>query len=102
MVLVSRRIRALLVNENIGGHATVHHPLRANKNTGGPPTVPHPLGATPAARDDMDVRIVDVPPPGFWRKAVAVALPGLGRLDADLGPGRVQLGRAPGGGRGVA
>jgi starch synthase len=67
--------RALLVNENIGGHATVHHHLRA----------------VAAERDDLDIRIVDVPPPGFWRKAVGVAVPGLGRLDADVRAARYQL-----------
>jgi alpha-maltose-1-phosphate synthase len=70
-----RPVRALLVNENIGGHATVHHHLRA----------------VAASRSDVEVRIVDVPPPGFWRKAVGVALPGLGRVDADLRAARYQL-----------
>ena len=68
-------MRALLVNENIGGHATVHHHLRR----------------VAAQRDDLTVRVVDVPPPGFWRKAAGVAVPGLGRLDADLRSARYQL-----------
>ena len=70
-----RPVRALLVNENIGGHATVHHHLRT----------------IAAARTDIDVRIVDVPPPAFWRKVAGVAVPGLGRLDADLRAARYQL-----------
>jgi glycosyltransferase involved in cell wall biosynthesis len=68
-------VRALFVNEDIGGHATVHHHLRA----------------IAAQRDDLDVRVVDVPPPGFWRKVAGVALPGLGRIDADLRAARYQL-----------
>jgi len=68
-------VRALLINENIGGHATVHHHL----------------AKVAARRDDVRIRIVDVPPPGFWRKAAGVAVPGLARLDADLRPVRYQL-----------
>jgi starch synthase len=75
MVAPGRPVRALLVNENIGGHATVHHHLRTVAD----------------GRDDIDVRIVDVPPPGFWRKAAGVAVPGLARWDADLRPARYQL-----------
>jgi glycosyltransferase involved in cell wall biosynthesis len=68
-------VRALLVNENIGGHATVHHHLRT----------------IAAGRSDLDVRIVDVPPPSFWRKVAGVALPGLAGQDADLRAARYQL-----------
>jgi glycosyltransferase involved in cell wall biosynthesis len=68
-------VRALLVNENIGGHATVHHHLRT----------------IAAERDDIDVRVVDVPPPSFWRKVAGVAVPGVSRLDADLRAARYQL-----------
>jgi starch synthase len=70
-----RPVRALFVNENIGGHATVHHHLRA----------------VAATRTDVDVRVVDVPPPGFWRKVAAVAVPGLAQQDADLMAARYQL-----------
>ncbi|MBN1095199.1 glycosyltransferase [Blastococcus sp. TML/C7B] len=63
------------MNENIGGHATVHHHLRT----------------VAAERDDLDVRIIDVPPPTFLRKVAAVAVPGLARLDADLRSVRYQL-----------
>ena len=68
-------VRALLVNENIGGHATVHHHLRT----------------IAAGRSDIDVRIVDVPPPSFWRKVAGVAVPGLAGRDADLRAARYQL-----------
>ena len=70
-----RPVRALLVNENIGGHATVHHHLRT----------------VAASRDDLQVRIVDVPPPSFWRKVAGVAVPGLAARDADLRAARYQL-----------
>ena len=73
--MTDRPVRALLINENIGGHATVHHHLRA----------------VAAAREDVLIRIVDVPPPGFWRKVAGVAVPGLARIDADLRPVRYQL-----------
>lgn len=72
---VTRPVRALLVNENIGGHATVHHHLRE----------------VAAQRSDIAVRVVDVPPPGFWRRVAAVPVPGLGRLDADVRAPRYQL-----------
>ena len=68
-------VRALLVNENIGGHATVHHHLRR----------------VAAGRTDIAATVVDVPPPGFWRKVAAVAVPGLSAHDADLRPVRYQL-----------
>ena len=68
-------VRALFVNEDIGGHATVHHHLKV----------------VAAVRTDLDVRVVDVPPPGFWRKTAGVAVPGLGRADADLRAARYQL-----------
>jgi len=70
-----RPVRALLVNENIGGHVTVHHHLRR----------------IAAERDDLVVRIVDVPPPGFWRRVAAAPVPVLARVDADLRPVRYQL-----------
>ena len=70
-----RPVRALFVNENIGGHATVHHHLRA-------------IAAT---RTDVDVRVVDVPPPGFWRKIAGIGIPGLAQRDADLMAARYQL-----------
>lgn len=68
-------IRALFVNENIGGHATVHHHLRA----------------VAATRSDLTIHVEDVPPPGFWRKAVGVEVLGLAAVDADLRQVRYQL-----------
>lgn len=73
--MTDRPVRALFINENIGGHATVHHHLRVVSER----------------RDDVRIRIVDVPPPGFWRKVAGVAVPGLARIDADLRPVRYQL-----------
>ena len=70
-----RPVRALLVNENIGGHETVHHHLRR----------------VAEGRCDITATIVNVPPPGFWRKVAGVAVPGLTRRDADLRPVRYQL-----------
>lgn len=51
----------------------------------------HHLRTIAADRDDIDVRIVDVPPPSFWRKVAGVAVPGLSTLDADLRAARYQL-----------
>lgn len=68
-------VRALLVNENIGGHATVHHHLRAVAGT----------------RDDISIRIVEVPPPNLLRKLAAAPVPLLSRWDADIRPVRYQL-----------
>jgi glycosyltransferase involved in cell wall biosynthesis len=54
----------LFVNENIGGHATVHRHL----------------AATLTAHDHVEAEFVTVPPPGWLR-----------RLDLDLQPLRAQL-----------
>lgn len=69
-------IRPLFVNENMGGHATLHLAIRA------------------AIRDDPQVRaqFLDVPPAGTLRRVAAASVPGLGRADADLQGLRVQLG----------
>lgn len=75
MGVTERPVRALFVNENIGGHATVHRHLRA----------------VAATRSDIAVSVEDVPPPAFWRKAFGAALPGLATVDADLQPVRYQL-----------
>ncbi len=69
------RVRVLFLNENIGGHATVHHHLRIAL----------------AERDDIEPVFFDVPKAGFVRRALGVASPGLGRLDIDLQPLRAQL-----------
>ncbi len=68
-------MKVLFVNENIGGHATVHHHLRLA------------LQAVP----DVDARFLDVPAPGFLRRVLGASVPGLGRLDLDLQPIRAQL-----------
>ncbi len=70
-----RPLRVLFVNENIGGHATVHHHLRAALRD----------------HDDVDATFYDVPPPSLGRRLVGAAVPGLARLDADLQPLRAQL-----------
>ena len=69
-------MRALFVNENIGGHATVHATLRA---------------VLAAQHPEVDARFVDVPPPTGLRRIVGAGIPGLGRLDLDLQPLRAQL-----------
>ena len=63
--------RILFVNENLGGHETMHAHLRRC-----------------LASDHPDVRstFIDVPRPGLARRVAAVRLPGLVRLDADLQP----------------
>ncbi|WP_284250590.1 glycosyltransferase family 4 protein [Litorihabitans aurantiacus] len=72
---MTRPVRALLVNENIGGHATVHHHLRA----------------VAAERTDVAVDVRDVPPPDLLRRIAGLPLPGLAALDADLRAARYQL-----------
>ena len=68
-------MKVLFVNENIGGHATVHHHLRLA------------LDAVP----DVDARFLDVPTAGPVRRVIGASVPGLGRLDLDLQPIRAQL-----------
>ncbi len=69
------RIRVLFVNENIGGHATVHNHLRAGLRD-------HPR---------IDATFLDVPEPGLLRRLIGARIPGLARLDLDLQPLRAQL-----------
>jgi glycosyltransferase involved in cell wall biosynthesis len=67
--------RLILLNENLGGHATMHLNIyRA--------LAEHP---------EVDVVALDVPPRSFLRRVVGVQIPGLARLDADLSPVRAQL-----------
>lgn len=71
----SEPLRALFVNENLGGHATAHlHLARALRE--------HP---------EVAATFVDVPLPRLARRLAAVPVPGLGRLDLDLQPTRYQL-----------
>lgn len=70
-----RPLRALFVNENLGGHRTLHlHLERAL-----------------AERDDVDATFVHVAPPRLLRRVAAAPVPGLGRLDLDLQPLRYQV-----------
>ena len=68
-------LRALFVNENIGGHATVHHSLRRAF----------------AERDDLVVEFLDADGPGLGGKILRAPVPVLGRLDLDLQALRGQL-----------
>lgn len=70
-----RALRALFVNENIGGHATMHHHLSRHLSR-------HP---------DVTPSFYDVEPRRRVRRAVGVRLPGLARYDLDLQPLRSQL-----------
>ncbi len=74
----SAPLRALLINENIGGHATMHHHL----------------GRALAERDDVEAEIFSVPAPGIGRRLARAPIPGLVRLDADLQPLRANLAAA--------
>ena len=68
-------MRVLFVNENIGGHRSVHNNLRA--------TLP--------AHPDVEAEFLDVPKAQGLRRAVGTSIPGLGRLDLDLQALRAQL-----------
>jgi alpha-maltose-1-phosphate synthase len=67
-------MRTLFVNENIGGHATLHRALRTS------------LSPELAAQ----ARFVDVPRPGLVRRAGSVSIPGLSSLDGDFQAPRAQ------------
>jgi glycosyltransferase involved in cell wall biosynthesis len=68
-------MRALLVNENLGGHASMHLYIR------------DALREVPMLAAD----VVDVPHARLGRKLLSAPVPGLARLDLDLGPLRAQL-----------
>jgi len=68
-------MKILFVNENIGGHATVHHYL----------------AKALAQRPEIDTEFFDAPPAGLIRKLLRAPVPGLAGLDADLQPLRAQL-----------
>jgi alpha-maltose-1-phosphate synthase len=68
-------LRVLFVNENLGGHATMHQALRGVLNG-------HP---------EVSAEFLDVPAPGLARRLAAAPVPGLIRLDADLQSLRYQL-----------
>lgn len=71
-----RSMRVLFLNENLGGHATLHFHLRR---------------CLAADHPEIEATFIDVPPPGLIRRLAAVPVPGLDRLDADLQPLRYQL-----------
>ena len=68
-------MRVLFVNENIGGHRSVHNNLRTSLEA-------HP---------DVEAEFLDVPKAHGWRRAAGTSMPGLGRLDLDLQALRAQL-----------
>ena len=69
-------MRVLFVNENLGGHATMHLHLRKVLRE------EHP---------EIEAHFLDVPPPSVLRLVVGSQLPFLGRHDLDLQPLRLQL-----------
>lgn len=71
-------MRALFINENIGGHATVHHHLRVAL----------------AERSDIDASFIDLPPVAGLARFAGARIPGLARLDLDFQPLRAQLARS--------
>ena len=67
--------RLILLNENLGGHATMHlHIYRAL-----------------AEHTEVDLVALDVPPRTLSRLIAGLHIPGLAYLDADLAPIRAQL-----------
>ncbi len=67
--------RLILVNENLGGHATMHLNIyRA--------LAEHP---------ELDVVAIDVPPRTLARRIVGIKIPGLAQIDGDLASVRAQL-----------
>lgn len=70
-------MRAHFVNENIGGHVTMHLSIRRALE-----------------RMDVDASFFDVPPPRLARRLFEAPIPGLAHADLDLHPLRVQLGKS--------
>jgi glycosyltransferase involved in cell wall biosynthesis len=68
-------VRAHFVNENLGGHATLHLHLRRAL----------------AAHPDIEASFFDAPPPTRLHRLLRAEIPGLARLDLDLAPLRDQL-----------
>jgi alpha-maltose-1-phosphate synthase len=69
-------MRVLFINENLGGHITVHQQLQTALHTH------HP---------ELSTEFLHVPPPWLLRRMVGAQVPGLRRLDLDLQPLRAQL-----------
>lgn len=70
-----RPLKVLFVNENLGGHGTVHANLAES-------LVRHP---------EIAAAFLSVPRPGLLRRLAGAPVPGLARLDLDLKPLRSQL-----------
>lgn len=68
-------MRVLFINENIGGHETVHHNLEQALET-------HP---------EVEAEFLHAPRPRLPRRLIGATVPGLGRLDLDLQALRAQL-----------
>jgi starch synthase len=67
--------RVLFVNENLGGHATMHQAIREDLRN-------YP---------EIDAEFIDVPRPRLVRRIAGIQIPGLASLDCDLQPLRAQL-----------
>ena len=67
--------RLILLNENLGGHATMH--LNISRAL--------------AEHPEIDCTSIDLPPRSISRRIVGLRVPGLSRLDLDLAPVRAQL-----------
>jgi alpha-maltose-1-phosphate synthase len=68
-------MRALFVNENIGGHQTLHRGIE------------QALASFP----EVSAEFLDVPARGLVRRVVGASIPWLGPMDLDLAPVRFQL-----------
>ncbi|WP_127784264.1 glycosyltransferase family 4 protein [Rhodococcus sp. X156] len=77
---MSDPVRVLFVNENIGGHVTVHNAIRRCVQE----------------RTDVVAEFLDAQDPHLAGKLLRAPLPGLARLDLDLQPLRAQLVRSRG------
>jgi alpha-maltose-1-phosphate synthase len=66
----------LFVNENLGGHASMHLSLRE---------------ALPEVHPGLDATFIDIPGSGYLRRAWQAQVPVLGPLDLDLNALRFQL-----------
>jgi hypothetical protein len=71
----SRPLRVLFLNENLGGHATMHRAIRST------------IGAHP----QILATFVDLPPRGLFRRIAGAGIPILDRLDLDFAALRSQL-----------
>ncbi|MBV8952170.1 MAG: glycosyltransferase, partial [Actinobacteria bacterium] len=70
-----RPLRVLFLNENLGGHATMHRAIKA----------------TIGERPEIVATFVDVPPRGLIRRVAGAGIPPLDRLDPDFAALRSQL-----------